>query len=398
MQDVRFFSAITKQYSEGNLTRIEMEKTLFYPDSEGGQLGDRGKIGNANVLKVYRDDSGVVVHEVSEPVSEASGQVECLIDGLRRLDIAQQHTAQHLLSADIFNLYGYQTVGFAMGEAYSTIDIDGGQWDWERSENTERMMLEQIMARVEVEILDIPKSDIHLYPLRKKMNEKIEHLDTFRIVKIGNIDYSLCGGFHVEHLAQIGGVKIIKYEKVKSDWTRLYFVSGFRALADYQKKTRLLHETTLSLSTSVDELNYRIHNILEEHQEAKKINRKLSENLASALYNSFRSQKAEEGVKTVVEIMPSEEIAKGLSGKLMSEENTIAFLLYERPKGSGYILSSTQESWNAKSIFQKVKEFLEIKGGGTEKMVQGTVEGNISAIKEKCESIIKSYFSSGGLL
>ncbi|NLZ13706.1 MAG: hypothetical protein GXY29_05895, partial [Thermotogaceae bacterium] len=161
---------------------------------------------------------------------------------------------------------------------------------------------------------------------------------------------------------------------------------------------RLLHETTLSLSTSVDELNYRIHNILEEHQEAKKINRKLSENLASALYNSFRSQKAEEGVKTVVEIMPSEEIAKGLSGKLMSEENTIAFLLYERPKGSGYILSSTQESWNAKSIFQKVKEFLEIKGGGTEKMVQGTVEGNISAIKEKCESIIKSYFSSGGLL
>jgi len=104
-----------------------MEKTLFYPDSEGGQLGDRGKIGNANVLKVYRDDSGVVVHEVSEPVSEASGQVECLIDGLRRLDIAQQHTAQHLLSADIFNLYGYQTVGFAMGEAYSTIDIDGGQ-------------------------------------------------------------------------------------------------------------------------------------------------------------------------------------------------------------------------------------------------------------------------------
>ncbi len=114
------------------------------------------------MLKVYRDDSGVVVHEVSEPVSEAAGQVECLIDGLRRLDIAQQHTAQHLLSADIFNLYGYQTVGFAMGEAYSTIDIDGGQWDWERSENTERMMLEQLMDRVEVEILDIPKSDIHL--------------------------------------------------------------------------------------------------------------------------------------------------------------------------------------------------------------------------------------------
>ena len=398
MQDVRFFSAIAKQYTEANLTRIELETSLFYPDSEGGQLGDRGRIGTANVLRVFRGAQGGIVHEVSEPVSDPSVPVECLIDGVRRLDIAQQHTAQHLLSADIFNLYGYQTVGFAMGEAYSTIDIDGGQWDWERSESAEKTMLEQIMARVEVEILDVSKNDVYLYPLRKKMSEKIEHLDTFRIVKIGNIDCSLCGGFHVDHLAQIGGVKTLKYERIKSDWTRLYFVAGFRALADYQKKTRLLHETTLSLSTSVDELNYRIRNILEEHLEAKKINRKLSENLASVLYNSFRSQKAEEGVKTVVEIMPSEEIAKGLSGKLMHEENTIAFLLYERPKGSGYILSSTQENWNARSIFQKVKEFLEIKGGGTEKMVQGTVEGNISAIKEKCESIIKSYFSSGGLL
>ena len=260
------------------------------------------------------------------------------------------------------------------------------------------MMLEQIMAKVDVEILEVPKNDIHLYPLRKKMSEKIEQLGTYRIVKIGHIDYSLCGGFHVSNLAQLGTVKVIKYEKIKSDWTRLYYVAGFRALIDYQKKTRLLHETTRSLSTSVDELNYRIHNILTEHQEAKRINRKLSENLASALYNSFRSQKATDNVKTVVEILPSEEIAKGLSGKLLHEQNTISFLLYERPKGNGYILSSTQENWNAQSIFRKVKEFLEIKGGGTEKMIQGTVEGNITAVKEKCESIIKSYFSSGGLL
>lgn len=398
MQDVRFFSALSKQYAEGKLNKVELETTLFYPDSEGGQLGDRGKIGNADVLKVYRVDGGALVHEVSEPVTDTGRPIECLINGSRRLDISQQHTAQHLLSADIFSLYGYETVGFAMGEAYSSIDIDGDQWDWERSESAERMMLEQIMAKVDVEILEVPKNEIHLYPLRKKMSEKIEQLGTYRIVKIGHIDYSLCGGFHVSNLAQLGTVKIIKYEKVKSDWTRLYYLAGFRALIDYQKKTRLLHETTRSLSTSVDELNYRIHNILTEHQEAKRINRKLSENLASALYNSFRSQKATDNVKTVVEILPSEEIAKGLSGKLLHEQNTISFLLYERPKGNGYILSSTQENWNAQSIFRKVKEFLEIKGGGTEKMIQGTVEGNITAVKEKCESIIKSYFSSGGLL
>ncbi|MGB4201564.1 MAG: hypothetical protein WBK65_09225, partial [Thermotogota bacterium] len=79
MQDVRFFSALSKQYAEGKLNKVELETTLFYPDSEGGQLGDRGKIGNADVLKVYRVDGGALVHEVSEPVTDTGRPIECLI-------------------------------------------------------------------------------------------------------------------------------------------------------------------------------------------------------------------------------------------------------------------------------------------------------------------------------
>jgi alanyl-tRNA synthetase len=398
-QDIHFFSRVTNQYQDRDHTMVELEKSLFYPDSEGGQLGDRGRIGASDVVRVYRAENGSIVHEILTPIGQNLFEsVECVISGERRYDIAQQHTAQHLFSADVFNLYGYETVGFSMGEEYTTVDIDTTDWDWEKAHIIEQMILDQILSSLEIETLEVPKSDIHLYPLRKKMSEKIKDLEVFRLIKIGNIDYSLCGGFHLNRTSELGIFKVIKYERIKTEWHRIYFLAGSRALKDYQKKTLLLQETTHSLSTSIDELNYRIHNIIEEQQEAKKVNRKLSENLASALYNTLRLRKPSEGIQAVVEIMPSEEAAKGLSGKLLDEKDTVAFLLYERPKGNGYILSSTREELNARVVFQKVKEFLEIKGGGTEKMVQGTVEGNISAIKEQCEKVIKEYFSSRGLL
>jgi len=68
----------------------------FYPDGKGGQLGDRGKIGNVDVLAVSERD-GFVVHELSGIIEPGIYNVQ--INQLRRKDIAQQHTAQHILSA-----------------------------------------------------------------------------------------------------------------------------------------------------------------------------------------------------------------------------------------------------------------------------------------------------------
>ena len=71
---------------------IELKENVFYPDGKGGQLGDRGYIGESKILEV-KESKVIVDRELS------LGEYEYSIDENRRRDIAQQHTAQHLFSS-----------------------------------------------------------------------------------------------------------------------------------------------------------------------------------------------------------------------------------------------------------------------------------------------------------
>ena len=47
------------------------------------------------------------------------------MDGARRFDYTQQHTADHILSGVIHRRYGYDNVGFHMGQDSTFIDFNG---------------------------------------------------------------------------------------------------------------------------------------------------------------------------------------------------------------------------------------------------------------------------------
>src|SRR5450759_4214115 len=112
------FSAHVIGRSEDGL-RIYLDRTAFYPAS-GGQPHDLGQIAGARVLDVI-DEEKQIAHITAEPA--AGTTVECRVDWDRRFDHMQQHTGQHLLSAVLLDLYGFDTVGFHLGAESSTIDI-----------------------------------------------------------------------------------------------------------------------------------------------------------------------------------------------------------------------------------------------------------------------------------
>jgi alanyl-tRNA synthetase len=388
MEDFKFKSTIKNVREKNKMFEVELEDSFFYPDGAGGQLGDRGQINLIPVLKVLQDKEGVKIHYLEESPGNPGTNSDCRILQNRRTDIGIQHTSQHLLSSILFDLYSLNTIGFQMGEEYSTIDVDSADFDWNKAETSEEVCLEKINESLKVEIINVKPQEAAKLPLRKKISEKLQTLETLRLVKIGEIDYSLCGGFHAENTQNLNLIKILKFEKIKSENTRIFFAAGKRALKDYQKRTRIISQTTNFLSTSMDELQMRLQNLISDNKSSGKVKKILSESLASEIYTNIQRRANERNEKRIIKILPSEESAKSLSGKLLQEKDSISILLYEGSKNNGYIISSTNRDINAKQILEKIKGFLEINGGGNDKMVLGTVHGNIDAVKNSLEDFL----------
>ena len=95
----------------------EILNSPFYTDGKGGQLGDRGTISNANIIEV-KENLVILDKDLKD------GEYTYFIDEKRREDIRQQHTAQHIFSAEAYNNFGLNTVGFRMAEEYTTVDLD----------------------------------------------------------------------------------------------------------------------------------------------------------------------------------------------------------------------------------------------------------------------------------
>lgn len=117
---------------ENGKYRIEIEYLSggeeFYPDGKGGQIGDLGKIGDAQVLLTQKD-SLIIDRELEV------GEYSYEFDMERRRDARENHSGEHLFSALAFLKYGWRTMGYKMSENYSTLDFD-------RNDMTVDMILE----------------------------------------------------------------------------------------------------------------------------------------------------------------------------------------------------------------------------------------------------------------
>ncbi|PLV55828.1 alanyl-tRNA editing protein [Thermotoga sp. SG1] len=350
------------------------KESPFYPDGKGGQLGDRGKIGPARVLRV-KEKNGYILHYLDTELEP--GEYDCEIDFSRRRDIACQHTAQHILSAAFLKTADLETVSFHMGEEISTIDLNAPFILEDVLEEVEDLANEVVRKCERVEILEVDQEEAKNMNLRKisKVKEKI------RVVKIGDFDIAACGGFHVENTGEIGLIKIVDTEKVKKMFTRVYFVAGERALKDYRNKDKLIKALTTVLTTSPQELEKRVKNLLESVKEKSSKLEKLAELCASLLAKNMASEKI--GRFEVYDFDGPQEVGKYLPKFLADRENTVILLRYpDRVE----IISN----WiDCRKIFERLKEDMNIKGGAGQK--RAIVSTGSSKVVEKIREILEWF-------
>ncbi|MFZ1948334.1 MAG: DHHA1 domain-containing protein [bacterium] len=221
---------------------ILLEATLFYPDA-GGQPCDTGWIGSARIETVEElqgadDAEADIVHiAAAAPEFSVGDTVRGRIDWPGRFLNMQQHTGQHILSQAFLKIAEARTVSSRLGLEHSTIDVSRLDLAWEDMARVEQAANRVVYENRRVKIYQAEADS--LQGLRAKQEPRRGML---RIVEVEDFDLSPCGGTHCARTGEVGLVKILRWEKVR-DTTRVEFVCGGLAEADYFWKNRVIVET-----------------------------------------------------------------------------------------------------------------------------------------------------------
>ena len=224
------FSATVTEVDEDGPSLV-LDGTYFYPVG-GGQPADRGTLswdgGRADVVDVYKDH-GEVRHDlenVGGSLPEPGDVVEGQVDAERRQAHRRMHTAQHVVSRVVLDEYGAGTAGNQIHADRSRIDFEPADFDDEDVARIERLANEAIARdlRVRKEERPRPAVEAEVDEGRSLLHLIPDHVDPLRVVEIEDWDLCPCGGTHVGHLGEIGGIEIIDRTSKGKDTVRIEFV------------------------------------------------------------------------------------------------------------------------------------------------------------------------------
>ncbi len=198
---------------------VTLDATAFYPEG-GGQPCDLGTLGGVKVLDV-RERGEEVVHLCDGAVS---GAVEGIIDGVRRFDLMQQHTGEHIVSGIVSRRWGYHNVGFHMGADVITIDFDGEipadalpEIEWEANQAVWADLALHCWVPSPEELPNVQYRSKRALPW------------PVRIVEVPGVDSCACCGVHTATTGQVGLVKLFSCVKFHQG-VRIEMACGGRAL------------------------------------------------------------------------------------------------------------------------------------------------------------------------
>lgn len=275
----RTFQARVLACGEGkNGWLVELDQTAFFPEG-GGQTADTGALGGARVLDVH-EKAGRVLHLTDGPLpvgETVTGQ----IDWAERFRKMQNHSGEHVVSGLVHTRFGYDNVGFHLGDDGCTLDFSGeltrSQLDEiERAANAvvweNRPVTARFPAPEELERLDY--------------RSKLDLRENVRIVTVEGVDCCACCAPHVSRTGEIGVIKLLDFMRHRGG-VRVWAKSGTDALRDYQARYTASAAVSGLLNTPQDSIAGGVERLLAQRdgmkQELAALRRQAAEAQAAAL-------------------------------------------------------------------------------------------------------------------
>ncbi len=286
-----------KSAAAGDRVELILPRTAFYVES-GGQVSDIGTIRSVlapvwevQVTGMHKPAAGVIVHRgrVVSGEPRSGDQAIARVDTQRRKDIMRNHTATHLLHAEL-----QAVLGAHARQAGSLVAPDRLRFDFTHPQALTSEQLERIEMGVNLRIL----GDYALKITYKDQQEALKDGATalfgekygniVRTIRIGEpetFSYELCGGTHVEETGDIGLFLITSEGSTAAGIRRIEAVTGRGAYELVRNRSRVLKQSTLILSAAQDEVVGKIENLLSELEQSRKNNASLRNQLAEAELN-----------------------------------------------------------------------------------------------------------------
>jgi alanyl-tRNA synthetase len=262
-----FSSRVTAVSRRGDAYVIELEATLFYPES-GSQPSDTGSLGDVRIEEVVEEED-MILHLSSEQPGFGPGDtVEGGIDWSRRFINMQQHTGQHILSAAFVEELDARTVSSKLGTEICTIDVARLGLVWDDMARAERCANGIVFGNRPVRIYRARAEEVDGLRYKLELADQILARDILRIVEIEGFDKSPCGATHCRTTGEVGLVKILRWEKIR-ETTRVAFVCGRLAEADYSWKSRFIADLARQLTTRDVNVPGRVGELIEANKELR---------------------------------------------------------------------------------------------------------------------------------
>jgi len=381
---------------------MTLTRTAFYPTG-GGQPNDTGIIGGARVVDCVEGEDASVLHMIEGTAPSVGDTVKGKVDWPRRLDHLQQHTGQHILSQAFVSLFDAETRGFRMLDQVCEIDVALDQPTEERIQQAVDLANQIVWEDREVIIRHVTPEEAATLPLRKDPAVAGD----LRLIEITGFDLTPCGGTHAQRTGEVGLLAVRSWERAKG-LTRIEFLAGGRALADYRRANDTARQTAALFSAGRDDASALAERMLAENKELHRRLRTLeaiaarveAEELLQHAAGSSRGSSPTVREGSINEPRPrliarvfdnrDADSLKRLALALVTHPQTVA-LLGSRDQDTARLVfaRSADALGDMNALMRKACEMVEGRGGGKADMAQGGGK-NVGRLDEAIDVVAKT--------
>jgi alanyl-tRNA synthetase len=288
----------------GERGQLVLADTCFYVES-GGQISDTGVIVKLRDPSVsFRDPfewtfrvddtrqpvPGLIVHsgEMFKGSARVGEEVVAEVDAPRRMSIMRNHTATHLLHAEL-----RRVLGTHVHQAGSLVAPDRLRFDFSHTRPVGVQELSEIETGVNDDIFKNDAVEPYILPKDEALARGAMALfgekygDVVRMMEIDGISRELCGGTHVARTGQIGLFHILSESAVASGVRRIEAVTGPAAYAELQKGVAQLERIADAVKATPAQAEQKVSALLAQldnkDKEIQRLRRELAKRQAENL-------------------------------------------------------------------------------------------------------------------